>query len=658
MNLIDKSIFHKLKNFVVIEAPPINLKTLSNESLSTKLVIKTSVEIKNVKLPGHFVLAVADLSPSFNVILGLEFLNLHKFTLDCEKKLLKNDKLELKCNFERINHNTGFVVGENYSNERACDKQRGKNLEINKCKSNEKTTKNCENENNKTMEVYFVDKFDKSKKLSKLSASVLKGTTIPPLEKKYIKLRVIDGIRYLKNEQSVFLEKNKISKNYLLARAVAKIENDDKCLALVWNISDSPLHLNKNMILADIEPICEQKREDFVNVIHEGMVTNIDWEEKLDLNHLNQDDKTKLLTLLDRYKSVFAQSVSDLGSCDIVQHEINLTDKLPIRQKPYRVPYALKSEMKHQINTLLEAGIIQPSNSAYSAPVMLVKKRDGSYRLVADLRKLNEKTIPDNFPLPNLTEMVEMLSGARYFTSMDLTSGFHQMKMHPSSAHLTGISTEFGLFEFKRMPFGLKNASASFQRLMSIVLAGLSELQINVYIDDVIVASKTVQEHLQKLEIVFQRLTAANLKLKPSKCSFLQKQITYLGHTVKEGLVLPDNKNLDSIRKALPPKTKKQVRSFLGLTGFYRRFIPNYSKTALPLTQLTKETSKFVWGETEQRAFETLRDFWQQSHAYSYLIFPNHSLFARTHQIMLLGQFFYRKTMMVLNTRFLMHLEN
>ncbi|GIX95481.1 reverse transcriptase [Caerostris darwini] len=218
----------------------------------------------------------------------------------CDKKLLKNDKLELKCNFERINHSTGFVVGENYSNERAGDKQRGENIEIKKCKSNEKTTKNCENENDKTMEVYFVDKFDKSKKLSKLSVSVLKGTTIPPLEKKYIKLRVIDGIRYLKNELSVFLEKNKILKNYLLARAVAKIENDDKCLALVWNISDSPLHLNKNMILADIEPICEQKREDFVNVIHEGMVTNIDWEEKLDLNHLSQDDKTKLLTLLDR----------------------------------------------------------------------------------------------------------------------------------------------------------------------------------------------------------------------------------------------------------------------------------------------------------------------------------------------------------------------
>ncbi|GBO36500.1 Retrovirus-related Pol polyprotein from transposon 17.6 [Araneus ventricosus] len=143
---------------------------------------------------------------------------------------------------------------------------------------------------------------------------------------------------------------------------------------------------------------------------------------------------------------------------------------------------------------------------------------------------------------------------------------------------------------------------------MSIVLAGLSELQVSVYIDDVIVASKSISEHLERLEIVFQRLTTANLKLKPSKCSFMQKQITYLGHTVKEGMVLPDSRNLDSIRKALPPKTRKQVRSFLGLAGFYRRFIPNFSKIALPLTNLTKEKIKFVWTEVEQQAFETLRD--------------------------------------------------
>ncbi|GBN53915.1 Retrovirus-related Pol polyprotein from transposon 297 [Araneus ventricosus] len=214
--------------------------------------------------------------------------------------------------------------------------------------------------------------------------------------------------------------------------------------------------------------------------------------------------------------------------------------------------------MKNQINILLDAGIIQPSTSPYCAPVLLVKKSDGSFRLVADLRKLNSKTIPDNFPLPKIDEMIDQLSGATFFSTMDLTSGFHQMSMHPDHMHYTGIATEFGLFEYKRLPFGLKNASASFQRLMSIVLAGLSDLQIACYIDDVIIASHNFQDHLQRLELVFQRLTAANLKVKSSKCSFLQFEISFLGHTVRDGQVLPDPKNLDSIKNTMPPRTKKQ----------------------------------------------------------------------------------------------------
>ncbi|GBO40891.1 Retrovirus-related Pol polyprotein from transposon 297 [Araneus ventricosus] len=323
---------------------------------------------------------------------------------------------------------------------------------------------------------------------------------------------------------------------------------------------------------------------------------------------LKNFEKSSLINLLNKYKSLFAQEISDLGECSIIQHEIHLTDNIPTRQKLYRVPYNLKPEMKRQINILLDAGIIQPSKSAYAAPVLLVQKSDGSYRLVSDLRKLNSKTIPDNFPLPNLSEMIDMLSGAKYFTLMDLTSGFHQMSMHPDHSHLTAIITEFGLFEYKRIPFGLKNANASFQRLISIVLVGLNDLKVACYIDDVVVASNSFQEHIERLELVFQRLRTANLKVKPSKCSFLQQQITYLGHTVREVQVLPDPKNLDSIKKVLPPKTRKQVRSFLGLTGFYRKFIPNYSKLALPLTNLTKETSKFIWTELEQQAFESLKN--------------------------------------------------
>ncbi|GBN99872.1 Retrovirus-related Pol polyprotein from transposon 17.6 [Araneus ventricosus] len=181
------------------------------------------------------------------------------------------------------------------------------------------------------------------------------------------------------------------------------------------------------------------------------------------------------------------------------------------------------------------------------------------------------------------------------------------MVMHPDHTKYTDIATEFGLFEYKRLPFGLRNASASFQRLMNLVLAGLNEFQISCYIDDLVIAVGSFDEHLAKLEMVFQRLQKANLKVKPSKCSFLKDQITYLGHTVREGQVYPDKKNLDSIREALPPKTKRQVRSFLGLTGFYRKFIPKYSEIALPLTELTKDCNGFKWTEMEQSAFEKLK---------------------------------------------------
>ncbi|GBN34446.1 Retrovirus-related Pol polyprotein from transposon opus [Araneus ventricosus] len=250
---------------------------------------------------------------------------------------------------------------------------------------------------------------------------------------------------------------------YLLARAISKIE-DNTCLALVMNFKDEPLQLNKNMLLAKVEPVLSTSAEEFVyNVTKNKDKKSFNWEQNHDLSHLDAVEKTKLLKLLEKYDSIFAQNIEKLGECDLVQHQIHLTDNIPTRQRSYRVPYALKPEMRRQINILLEAGIIQPSNSPYAAPVLLVRKPDGSYRLVADLRKLNEKTIPDYFPLSNLTKMVDMLSGAKFFTSMDLTSGFHQMKMHPDHAFLTGIATEFGVFEFKRLPFGLRKARASFQ---------------------------------------------------------------------------------------------------------------------------------------------------------------------------------------------------
>ncbi|GBM14503.1 Transposon Ty3-I Gag-Pol polyprotein [Araneus ventricosus] len=368
---------------------------------------------------------------------------------------------------------------------------------------------------------------------------------IPAFSQKYVEIKLDDNCNALTVDQPILVESlnDKHSDSFLIARSVSNLDVKNRCVALVCNLNDSLVNLNKNMALVKISPSHKVACiENVNNVSSENSKRQIDWATQVDLNHLEDEQKLRVMNLLSKYNSVFSQNVSDLGQCDLIKHEIHLSDQVPIRQKPYRVPYHLNPKMRSQINVLLEAGIIQPSTSSFSAPVILVKKSDGSYRLVADLRKLNAKTVPDNYPLPNYAEMIDNLSGAKFFSTLDLTSGFHQMFMHPDHTKYTAIATEFGLFEYKRLPFGLRNASASFQRLMNLVLAGLNEFQISCYIDDLVIAAGSFDEHLAKLEMVFQRLQKANLKVKPSKCSFLKDQITYLGHTVREGQVYPDKK--------------------------------------------------------------------------------------------------------------------
>ncbi|GBO02720.1 Retrovirus-related Pol polyprotein from transposon 297 [Araneus ventricosus] len=399
---------------------------------------------------------------AFEVILGFNFLNYYNFVIDCGENTIKNNDVCIKWNFERA-----YPYGFEY------------NIQ------HEMKPDNSLNENSNVLKVQNV----KSKQTGKPPLGrVFTKTLIPPGSQKYVDIKIDDVNNNFVIGNIILLEKNPnlSTSSIMIARAVSTLKENNMCLALVLNLEDKPLTLNKGMIIVQALPIHEVSNIESVNTLSDGKNSKkIDWDKTLNFDHLSKEQKSKVINLLNKYDSVFAQDISELGQCGIVQYEIHLTDPVPTRQKPYRVPYKLKAEMKRQINTLLDAGIIQPSKSAYAAPV---KKSDDSYRFVADLRKLNSKTIPDNFPLPNLNEMIDMLTGAKYFTTMDLTSGFHQMLLHPNSTHLTGITTEFGLFEYKRLPFRLRNASSSFQRLMSLVLNGLSDLQIGCYIDDIIIA--------------------------------------------------------------------------------------------------------------------------------------------------------------------------
>ena len=243
---------------------------------------------------------------------------------------------------------------------------------------------------------------------------------------------------------------------------------------------------------------------------------------------------------------------------------------------------------------MLDGGAIRPSKSPWCNAIVLVRKKDGTLRLCIDFRKLNARTKKDSFPLPRMQETMESMVGARFFSSMDLKSGFWQVQMSEKSQQYTAFTVgSLGMYEFLRMPYGLCNAPATFQRLMQNCLGELNLTYALVYLDDVIVYSKTEEDHLRRLQAVFERFHEHGLELKPSKCSFLHKQITFLGHEVSADGMMPGNLNLKGIAEMAPPANYTEVRRFLGMTGFFQRFIKNYARIAKPLNDILEgEASK------------------------------------------------------------------
>jgi len=228
--------------------------------------------------------------------------------------------------------------------------------------------------------------------------------------------------------------------------------------------------------------------------------------------------------------------------------------------------------------------------------------------MVIDYRILNEKTISDAYPLPNINEILDQLGSAKYFSVFDLAAGFYQIPIEKSNAQKTVFSTPYGHYQFNRMPFGLKNAPATFQRLMDTVLSGLQETKLFVYLDDIVLYASSLREHKIKFDKLAKRLRNANLKLQPDKCEFLRKKVTYLGHIITEDGVKPDPKKIHAVKNFPIPRNAKNIKQFLGLAGCYRRFIADFSKIAKLLTELLKQDAEIIWKEPQSQAFNQLRE--------------------------------------------------
>lgn len=391
-------------------------------------------------------------------------------------------------------------------------------------------------------------------------------------------------------EQGVFIANSIIEpKNSFI-----KIINTTPCTKILKNLSfhSEPLNNFYTFIVKDTPPERTQKLLDILK------------------DKFPKQAPKKLSKLCSDFADIFALEDDPITVNNFYEQKLTLTDDIPVCRKQYKTPRAHKVEIKKQVKKLLKNKIIQNSVSPYNNPIILVPKghaqdpKDRKWRLVVDFRELNKKLIPDKFPLPRIDEILDQLGKAKYFSVIDLISGFHQIPLHQDSRKYTAFSCDSGFYEFTRLPFGLSVSPNSFSRMMAIAFSGLTPEKAFLYIDDLIVIGINEEHHLNNLKDVFEVCT---LKLNPTKCQFFKSEVTYLGHHLTDKGILPDKSKYVAIEDYPTPKTADEAKRFVAFCNYYRRFIRNFAELAYPLNRLTRKNQKFEWTDLCEEAFQELK---------------------------------------------------
>lgn len=430
-------------------------------------------------------------------------------------------------------------------------------------------------------------------------------------ETKFAKISVgrHDGDFYLSNDIE-------IRPSVFVHSGLYHAENNNAFIA-ISNTSNERVAFQKPQMSAEINNFEIRDHSNVRSEIKKGLF------ERIRLEHLNEEEKRILLNVIANNQNCFLLENEKLTFTSVVKHSIKTKDEIPVHAKNYRYPYCHKAEIKKQISQMLDQNIIRPSNSPWSSPIWIVpKKKDASgkqkWRLVIDYRKLNEKTIDDRYPIPNITETLDKLGKCNYFSSLDLTSGFYQVEVAPEDVKKTAFNVEHGHFEFTKMPMGLKNAPATFQRVMDHVLREFIGKICVIYLDDILVFSTSLQEHAENLEKILKVLNKFNLKIQLDKCEFMKKETAFLGHIITTEGVKPNPEKISVIKSWPVPKTEKELRGFLGTLGYYRRFIRDFSKITKPLTSQLRKTEKIRHTKEFLDTFEKCKDLLTTSHILQY----------------------------------------
>ena len=469
--------------------------------------------------------------------------------------------------------------------------------------------------------------FHKSRK--SIGVILVEDSIVTPNTEKLVSGQTEEHEAHLITEQCCLIEPEKSAEDKLGVLVACGLVTPSKPLPIrVANLSTTPVLLKAGTRIGKLLPIEEEEETICLSIaenkseehsIKETIVTCLSDTSSV----LTANEKEKLLQLLLKYEMIISRGPTDLGSCKLLDHHINTGDTAPIRMAPRRIPYFQQEEVQNDLKEKEAAGIIRKSNSPWAFPIVVVRKKDGTARICVDYRKLNDVTKKDAHPLPRIDDIFDALRGAKYFSTLDLASGYHQVAVAPQDQEKTGFVTPWGHYEYTVMPFGLCNAPATFQRLMALIFSGLIGLDCLIYLDDIIIFSPTFEIHLIRLDKVFNRLKDQNLKIKLTKCKFGLSSVKFLGHIVSSEGIGVDLEKISSIQEWKFPQNVTEMRSFLGLASYYRRFIEDFGKISAPLTRMLENNRPFIWDDEAKKAFNELKSRLVKA---PILVYPNFSI--------------------------------
>ena len=434
-----------------------------------------------------------------------------------------------------------------------------------------------------------------------------KNTTIIPPHQ----MMLVQGVTKTTNKEVVMIEEGEFwnQRQCYVGRTLSSIKQGEELLVMVMNTSDKEIKIKSNRKIAQLTEVVIDKDEnqEVLSMMNDNSRSNNQqWlkdKVKLKDSKISEEQKQKLLNLLGRYSRVFEKP--DKMGITKVKHFIQTTQNKPFKLSQYKLSHKEHEQIDKMTQDMEKQGVISKSDSPWSSPVVLVKKKDGSVRFCVDFRSLNSITKKDGYPLPIIEDYLSVLGKAKYFTVVDLVAGYWQIQLDENDRQKTAFSTRNNHWEFNVMPFGLSGAPATFQRAMDVLLSGCLWQYALVYLDDIIIFSETWEKHLQHIDDVLQRLDKSNFRIKLEKCQFAMETVKFLGHVVsKEGLKM-DPEKVMKMRNSSKPRNIKELQRFLGLCNYYRKFVKNFAQITKPLYDL-QTLPEWNWNEHCNNSFDQL----------------------------------------------------